>query len=416
MTDACRHSVAPRHNKSLQRKGISFSPSSFPPSYRASQPLKRRKKYQDHDFLKAPNLNVPPTLDPNTNGGLSFDDPAAALRKESHVSIIASIPTSNSRMQCAQALHESVILKPYEYISSMPSKGVRTTLIDSLNIWHEVEPKQLDCVKDIIKMLHNSSLILDDIEDGSRLRRSRPSAHAVFGTAQSINSATYVYVQAVRKVFQGINSAEALPILLKDLERLFIGQSWDLYWSYNLICPSEEEYLSMIDHKTGALFHMLVGLMQAYSPFRFNQSTSQQGVNLDKISYILGRFFQIRDDYLNITSSVYTDQKGVCEDFEEGKISYLIVHCLHTHPRFKDAILGIFRQRSSKPEETMGAQTKEYILNCLREAGSLQATKILLDKLEKDLEDEIGRLEVVMGERNPLLRLLIKSLTLSSEK
>ena len=342
---------------------------------------------------------------------------AIALDENGHARLNADTTTTPWGEKAGQTISESAILAPHEYVSSMPSKGVRTALIDSLNVWMEVEPKQLDCVKDVIKMLHNSSLILDDIEDGSRLRRSYPAAHAVFGTAQSINSATYVYVRAVQKVLYNFRSEEAMPVLLAGLEHLFIGQSWDLYWSYNIICPSEQEYLSMVDHKTGALFCLLTKLMQAYSPFDFSYSADQPvQVNFDNFARLFGRFFQIRDDYLNLTSSSYTDQKGFCEDLDEGKISYLIVHCLQAKPQFKDSIFGIFRQRTLQGGQAVSRQGKEYILECLRKAGSLEATKSLLNALEKDLERAIGKIEDLTGEGNPMLRLLVKSLSVSMDR
>ena len=49
-------------------------------------------------------------------------------------------------------------------------------------------------------MLHNASLLLDDIEDGSELRRGAPTAHKVFGEALTINSANYLYFVALEKV------------------------------------------------------------------------------------------------------------------------------------------------------------------------------------------------------------------------
>ena len=49
-------------------------------------------------------------------------------------------------------------------------------------------------------MLHNASLLLDDIEDGSERRRGVPAAHKVFGEALTINSANYVYFVALEKV------------------------------------------------------------------------------------------------------------------------------------------------------------------------------------------------------------------------
>lgn len=51
-------------------------------------------------------------------------------------------------------------------------------------------------------MLHNASLLIDDIEDNSNLRRGIPVAHNIYGVPQTINSANYVYFLGLEKVLQ----------------------------------------------------------------------------------------------------------------------------------------------------------------------------------------------------------------------
>ena len=82
-----------------------------------------------------------------------------------------------------------------------PGKNVRSALLDAFNIWLQVPEKPLKLISEVIQMLHNASLLLDDIEDGSELRRGAPTAHKVFGEALTINSANYLYFVALEKVF-----------------------------------------------------------------------------------------------------------------------------------------------------------------------------------------------------------------------
>jgi len=65
--------------------------------------------------------------------------------------------------------------------------------------------------KEIIGDLHNASLLIDDIEDNSKLRRGQPVAHSIFGVAQVINTANYVYFLALSKC-QDLNNAEAMKV------------------------------------------------------------------------------------------------------------------------------------------------------------------------------------------------------------
>lgn len=105
---------------------------------------------------------------------------------------------------------------------------------------------------------------IDDVQDNSVLRRGIPVAHNIFGTAQTINSANYVYFLALQEV-RKLNSPAAMDIYTEELLNLHKGQGMDLFWRDTLTCPTEEEYLEMVDNKTGGLFRLAVKLMQAES-------------------------------------------------------------------------------------------------------------------------------------------------------
>ena len=334
-------------------------------------------------------------------------------------SAFSTPPHSPTRKQQKLQLDESHALAPCNYVSKLPSKGFRSALVEALDIWLHVNPATTDIARRTIDMLHNSSLVLDDIEDGSTLRRGKPAAHVIFGEAQSINSATFVYVNAVKLVHQ-MRSTETMDALLDEIGNLFVGQGWDLYWKHHLRVPTGEEYLQMVDLKTGGLFRLLARLMLAGSQQTSKLSAKVNGevdsdgvVDLSSLCCLLGRFFQIRDDYQNLHSMLYAQQKGFCEDFDEGKISYLVVHCCAQSPSYRDHVLGMFR--SNAANGGMSAEGKRYVLSCLEEAGSLQATRELLDELEGRIEKEIDRLEEGFGEENPVLRLLVASLSVKKE-
>lgn len=90
---------------------------------------------------------------------------------------------------------------PIKYIQSLPSKNIRGLLLEALNYWFSIPTDILDRIEGIISSLHDASLLLDDIEDQSPLRRGQPAAYCIFGHAQTINSANYVYVKAVEAIY-----------------------------------------------------------------------------------------------------------------------------------------------------------------------------------------------------------------------
>jgi geranylgeranyl pyrophosphate synthase len=229
----------------------------------------------------------------------------------------------------------------------LSSKNVRLQLIDAFNLWLGLPSQSLKIVKEIVSDLHNSSLILDDIQDGSLLRRGGTAAHIIFGKAQSINSATYMFVRAVHE----LANPSLMTVLLEELDTLFLGQSWELKWSFSGQCPSEEEYFAMVDCKTGAMFHMLIRLMLALVPGDGSKEQDlSRSTRFDTLVQRLGRWYQFRDDYMNLQKEGgYGQKKGFCEDLDEGKFSYLVVRCC-ADPVYKDIITGFcigeVRQRS----------------------------------------------------------------------
>lgn len=89
-------------------------------------------------------------------------------------------------------------------------------------------------------------------------------AHNIFGTAQTINSANYVYFLALEEV-QKLRNPNVINIYVKELLNLHRGQGMDVFWRDTLTCPTEEDYLEMVGNKTGGLFRLAIKLMQAES-------------------------------------------------------------------------------------------------------------------------------------------------------
>ena len=58
---------------------------------------------------------------------------------------------------------------------------MRDKCIDAMNQWLKVDQAILNKIKELIKILHESSLLIDDIQDNSKMRRGRPTAHTIFG-------------------------------------------------------------------------------------------------------------------------------------------------------------------------------------------------------------------------------------------
>ena len=95
---------------------------------------------------------------------------------------------------------EGIILRPYTHLVEHPGKNIRSSLLNAFNMWIHAPEEKMEQIAEITQMLHNASLLLDDIEDGSERRRGVPAAHKILGEALTINSANYVFFLALEKV------------------------------------------------------------------------------------------------------------------------------------------------------------------------------------------------------------------------
>ncbi|KAG9274825.1 geranylgeranyl pyrophosphate synthase [Astyanax mexicanus] len=287
------------------------------------------------------------------------------------------------------AATERILLEPYNYLLQLPGKQVRTKLSQAFNHWLNVPEDKLQIIIEVTEMLHNASLLIDDIEDSSKLRRGFPVAHSIYGVPSVINSANYVYFLGLEKVLM-LDNPEAVHVFTRQLLELHRGQGMDIHWRDTYTCPSEAEYRAMVLQKTGGLFGLAVGLMQLFSEWKRD---------LKPLLDTLGLFFQIRDDYANLSSREYSANKSFCEDLTEGKFSFPTIHAIWSRPE-STQVQNILRQR------TENMDIKRYCVDYLEKVGSFAYTR----KTLRELEAEAYRLIKELG-GNPELEGLIEHLS-----
>ncbi|KAL6815630.1 geranylgeranyl pyrophosphate synthase [Trichoderma sp. SZMC 28013] len=276
---------------------------------------------------------------------------------------------------------EHIVRGPFEYTVSHPGKDFRSQIIAAFNAFLDVPPESLKAITSVVGMLHEASLLVDDVQDSSELRRGFPVAHNIFGVAQTINSANYIYFAALQELVK-LGNQSVIQLFAEELLNLHRGQGMDLFWRDTLTCPTEDDYLEMVGNKTGGLFRLGIKLMQA-------QSTSN--VDCVPLVNIIGLIFQIRDDYMNLSSSEYSHNKGMCEDLTEGKFSFPVIHSIRADP-VDLQLINILKQK------TTDVQVKRYAVSYMESKGSFDYTRqvvgTLIERARKmvaELDDESGR-------------------------
>ncbi|KND91686.1 Geranylgeranyl pyrophosphate synthase [Tolypocladium ophioglossoides CBS 100239] len=286
---------------------------------------------------------------------------------------------------------EKVIRAPFEYAISHPGKDFRAQLIAAFNAWLDVPPASLDVITKVVAMLHESSLLVDDVQDSSELRRGFPVAHAIFGVPQTINSANYICYVALQEL-QRLDNPRCISIFAEELVNLHRGQGMDLFWRDTLTCPTEEDYLEMVGNKTGGLFRLGIKLMQAES------STLIDCVPLINL---VGLIYQIRDDYMNLNSKEYTENKGMCEDLTEGKFSFPIIHSIRADSANLQ-LINILKQK------TYDTQVKRYAVSYMESTGSFTYTRAVLATLIERARRMAMEMDEGVGKASGILRIVDK--------
>ncbi|KAG9001935.1 geranylgeranyl pyrophosphate synthetase [Tulasnella sp. JGI-2019a] len=283
---------------------------------------------------------------------------------------------------------EATLMEPFAYISSVKGKDIRGQMIEAFNYWLHIPEEKLAVISRVVGMLHNASLLMDDVEDDSQLRRGIPVAHKIYGVPQTINTANYVYFLAYQELFKLRDKEQLDPdhlvpkqeldrMVTEELLNLHRGQGLDLFWRDSLTCPTEEEYIGMVNNKTGGLFRLAIKLMMA---------SSRSDVDYVPLVNLIGVYFQIRDDYMNLQSTQYTENKGFAEDLTEGKFSFPVVHSVRADHSNRQ-ILNVLSKRPATP--TM----KRYAINYMDDhTDSFRYTEGVMTRLDKQARDEVARL------------------------
>jgi geranylgeranyl diphosphate synthase type I len=174
-----------------------------------------------------------------------------------------------------------------------------------------------------VELVHNFSLLHDDVMDGDTERRHRPTAWTVFGVGQTILAGSALLVLAVQLLNDdGEAGARALPSLLTAVDELIRGQSADLRLEGSGT-NDLEQCLAMEAGKTASLLacSASIGALAAGAPAETVRTLAAYGTEL-------GMAFQLVDDVLGITGDPARTGKSSSSDVRAGKTSAPIAAAL----------------------------------------------------------------------------------------
>jgi geranylgeranyl diphosphate synthase type I len=256
-------------------------------------------------------------------------------------------------------------LDPDLTIAQMPSgKRVRPLLCLLACAAAGGDPSQAAPAAAGLELLHNFSLLHDDIEDASLTRRHRPTAWTIFGMPQACNAGDGMFSLAHAAFYRLLRRGVPAELTLAALERfsamcirLTEGQYLDMSFEGRLDV-SMDEYFDMIASKTGALLAASpeIGALVAGASFPVAAAYRRFGA-------ALGRAFQLRDDVLGIWGNEEITGKSAASDILSKKKSLPVLYGL-AHPE----VGPMLRSRYAGPDFAPG--DVPAILELLDAAGA----------------------------------------------
>jgi geranylgeranyl diphosphate synthase type I len=188
---------------------------------------------------------------------------------------------------------------------------------------------QYACIPEI---LHNGTIIVDDVEDGATMRRGEPALHHEFGVDIALNAGNAMYFLPLKVITRNPADLDAetrlaaYEMLMHELNRTHLGQGMDIRWhNARDVTLSEEEYLEMSACKTGALGRIVARLAAIVTDNRADE------LHVARFAESMSVAFQIADDILDIEHAMEAGGdfgKGVGNDIREGKKTLPVIHAV----------------------------------------------------------------------------------------
>lgn len=273
------------------------------------------------------------------------------------------------------------LYEPMRYVLEGGGKRVRPVLVLIVNEMFGGDREDAVEVAVALEILHNFTLVHDDIMDRDSQRRGRATVHTKWDIGTGVLSGDGLLALAYQ-VLTNVETPEILRIVrlfTQGILDICEGQAFDKEFESRLDV-SLQEYLMMIERKTARLLAMSCEMGGLVSQVR-----EQTLAKLNRFGSYLGRAFQIQDDLLEVTSTMEVMGKSLGSDLFSKKKTYVLLKALElADDNTKDHILSLLEENSRSEQEF--EQAKELIAR----TGVIQETE---QKIRSIINDALAILD-----------------------
>ncbi|OVE84762.1 polyprenyl synthetase family protein [Natronolimnobius baerhuensis] len=213
----------------------------------------------------------------------------------------------------------------------------------------------------IPEVLHNGTIIVDDVEDEATKRRGEPALHHIYDQDVALNAGNAMYFLPLKLLTQtqadlpAEQRLAAYEMLMDELNRTHLGQGMDIYWhNEHEVDITTDQYLEMCACKTGCLGRIVARLAAILTdqPADVEQA-------LATYAELTAVAFQIGDDILDVENSLGRAGdfgKEFGNDVREGKKTLLVIHALsESNPETADRLRDILSADTNTEDDILEA-------------------------------------------------------------
>ncbi len=210
-----------------------------------------------------------------------------------------------------------------------------------------------------IELIHNFTLIHDDIMDNADVRRGRPAVHKLWGESGAILAGDTLYSKAFQVL--GLTPADpkrllgAMNMLSRTCTAICEGQWLDMEFEAR-DSVSEAEYMEMIEKKTGVLYGASAGMGAILAG-----ASTEVVLAMDLFGRLTGMGFQLQDDVIDLTTPEKVSGKRQGGDLIEGKKTLIIIHALANN-----VSVPVFGKKEATSEQI------QQSISILQKSGSIE--------------------------------------------
>jgi geranylgeranyl pyrophosphate synthase len=254
-------------------------------------------------------------------------------------------------------------------------------------------PEKFDDFAIIPEVIHNGTLMVDDIEDASNLRRGKPCTYKIYGLDIAINAGNAMYYLPLLPLVRNKEKlapqklARVYETYVREMINLSIGQAMDIAWHRGLANADnirEEDYLQMCAYKTGTLARMAAKIAAVLA-----DADEDLSEKLGRFAESIGVAFQMQDDVLDLTGEGSFEQAkgGLGRDITEGKRTLIVIYTLKVaDAKDRKKLLGILNMH------TADQKLRDEAIRIMKKYGSIEYTKQFSARMVEKSWREVDKL------------------------